>query len=87
MEWHSERKSLGPSHRRLLKVLADASRGCNMNHLLGCGFTFETLADLVGTGLATAQLATIRTPKRIKIARITITDTGRRTLEGPPGWS
>ncbi len=44
-----ENHSLGARHRRVLKMLAEAAHGRDVNALLARGFGFETMADLVMT--------------------------------------
>jgi hypothetical protein len=80
---HEERQ-LGAEHRRALKLLADAGQqGCTGATLLGHGFSIGMLADLVWDGLATGHRETVRVGwRKIKVARIRITETGRRALEG-----
>jgi hypothetical protein len=81
----SDSQSIGPSHRRVLKMLARARRrGSDVNALFSRGIEFETIADLVRTGLATVQLESMRRRGRtVEVARVKITDAGRRLLEGP----
>jgi hypothetical protein len=43
---------------RALELLAGGPRGCTKGRLLADGFTADTLADLVGEGLATPQRET-----------------------------
>ena len=80
---HEERQ-LGAEQRRALKLLADAGQqGCTGATLLGHGFSIGMLADLVWDGLATGHRETVRVGwRKIKVARIRITDAGRRALEG-----
>jgi hypothetical protein len=59
MATEPENQSLGPRHRRVLKVLANAPRGGDVNALLTRGFKFETMADLVRSGLATVRIETV----------------------------
>jgi hypothetical protein len=62
-------------HRRL--------HGCAGATLLGHGFRIDTLADLVGDGLATARRETEKVGKRkITVARIYTPDVGQRAIEG-----
>jgi len=79
----TERKneSLGPIHRRVLKVLATAAHGRDVNALLARGFKFETMADLVRGRLATVRVETVAADRMvIEVARLRITDAGRRAL-------
>ena len=84
----SDSRSIGPSHRRVLKMLARARRhGCDVNALFSRGFEHKTIADLVRTGLATVQLESMRKRGRtVEVARVRITDAGRRLLERPAEW-
>ena len=81
---NSQKQGISARHRQVLKMLADKPRGCSVNTLLARGFALETLADLMRTGLATARLESMR--KRgatTKVARVRITNAGRRALKGP----
>ena len=72
---------IGPRHRVVLKLLAEAPVG-RADPMFLARFTIELL-DLVHDGLATARRETMRVGKRkIKVARIRITGAGRRALEG-----
>jgi hypothetical protein len=70
--------------RRALKILADAGlRGCTGATLLAYGFSIDMLAELVREGFATAHRETMWAGRRkIRVARVRITDAGRRSLEG-----
>jgi hypothetical protein len=83
MATEPETQSPGPRHRRLLAVLANAPRGRDVNALLTRGFRFETIADLIRSGLATVQLQSMgkREPND-HVACVRITDAGQRALEG-----
>jgi len=73
---------IGPARRRALKMLAKAPQGRDVNALLTRGISFETLADLVRTGLARVQLETMeRRGQTIEVARVKITDAGRKAIE------
>ena len=79
---HEERQ-LSAEQRRALKLLADAQQGCTGATLLGHGFSIGMLADLVWDGLATGHRETVRVGwRKIKVARIRITDAGRTAIEG-----
>jgi hypothetical protein len=83
MATEPENQSIRPGHRLVLKVLAKAPRGRDVNDLLTRRFTFETIADLVRSGLATVQLQRVRNGrKRVEVACVRITDAGRRAVEG-----
>jgi len=81
---------MGPDHRRVLKILAKAPRGRDVNVWLTRGFRFETLADLVHTGLVLVHTGLVRvrfdTVKQrgqpVEVARLRITDDGRKAIEG-----
>ena len=77
------RVHLGGERRRALEMLAEAGlRGCTGATLLARGFKVDMLADLVRDGLATAHRETMRVGgRRIKIARVRITEAGRKALE------
>ena len=76
-------QSMGPDHRRVLKILAKAPRGRDVNVLLTRGFRFETLADLVRTGLVRVRLDTVKQRGQpVEVARLRITDDGREAIEG-----
>jgi hypothetical protein len=80
---HEERQ-LGAEQRRALKLLADAGQqGCTGATLLGHGFSIGMLADLAWDGLATGHRETVTVGwRKIKVARIRITDAGRTAIEG-----
>jgi hypothetical protein len=83
MATESENQSLGERQRRVLAVLAKAPRGRDVNALLTRGFRFDTIAELIRSGLATVELqSTGRSEPDLHVARVTITDAGRRALEG-----
>jgi hypothetical protein len=67
-----------------LEVLADAGLwGCTAATLLTFGFPINMLANLVRDGLATARRETLITgARKIKAARVWITDAGRSALQG-----
>ena len=74
---------IGRNRRLMLKMLAKVERGRDVNVLLSRGFSFEIMGDLVRTGLATVQLDSMRRRGRtVEVARMRITDKGRRALEG-----
>ena len=75
---------LSAEQRRALAILADAGqRGCTDQLMMAHGFTFDLLASLAGAGLATATLRQKRAGGRmIEVARVRITEAGRRAIEG-----
>ena len=84
VEMAKKRKNqrIGQSHRRMLKMLAKVQLGCDVNVLLFHGFSFEIMGDLVGSGLATVQLESTKksSGQTVTVARLRITDEGRRAL-------
>jgi hypothetical protein len=78
------KRQLNTGQRRALELLAAAGeQGCTGARLFNHGFTVGMLADLVWSGLATGHRETVRVGyRKIKVARIRITDAGRRALEG-----
>jgi hypothetical protein len=69
--------------RRLLELIAAAEEGCTEALLLGHGFAFETMFNVVKAGLATAQAERLHAAGQpVEIMRIT--DSGRRALANPP---
>jgi hypothetical protein len=80
---HEERQ-LSARQRRALELLSAAGeQGCTGARLFNHGLTVGMLADLVWSGLATGHRETVTVGHRnIKVARIRITDAGRRALEG-----
>jgi len=76
-----ENHSLGARHRRVLKMLAEAAHGRDVNALLARGFGFEIMADLVRSGLATVRVETVEARGlAIEVARLKMTNAGRRAL-------
>ena len=69
--------------RRLLEELAAAEEGCTEALLLGHGFAFATIFNVVKAGLATAQAERLHAAGQpVEIMRIT--NSGRRALANPP---
>jgi len=69
--------------RRALELLSDAGlNGCTGATLLSHGFSIEMLADLIRDGLATAHREPLMSAgqRQIDVARVRITDAGRRAL-------
>jgi len=77
------RVHLGGERRRALEILAEAGfRGCTGATLLDQGFNIDMIADLVIEGFAAANQETMRTGgRKIQVARVRITEAGRRALE------
>jgi hypothetical protein len=80
----SPERHLSAKQRWALEILAAAGlHGCTGATLLAHGFSVEMLADLVHGGLATAHRQTMRVGRRkIRFARVMITDAGRKAIEG-----
>ena len=78
---HEERQ-LNAHQRRALELLAAAGeQGCTGARLFNHGFTTGIIANLVWSGLAIGHRETVSVGHRkIKVARIRITDAGRRAL-------
>jgi hypothetical protein len=71
--------------RRALELLASCADGCTEAILIAHGFTVEQMVELVRIGHATAQTERVIAGGRaIEIARIKITEAGRRALTGKP---
>ncbi len=77
-----ENQNIRPSHLRVLRVLAKTQHGCDVNALLTRGFKLEIMAALVRGGLATIRVETVEeSGLPIEIARIRITDAGRKAIQ------
>jgi hypothetical protein len=70
--------------RRALAMLVHCQpRGCTEAAMIAHGITFDTLADLVRSGLAAAYRDTVLAGhKTVKVVRLRITDAGLRALQG-----
>lgn len=67
--------------RRALELLASSPDGCTEALMVANGFTIELLLELLRTGLATAHAERrIVDGKMTEVARMGITDEGRRLL-------
>jgi hypothetical protein len=76
----TENGSIGPSHRRVLELLASAPQGRAEPSFIAV-FTVELLA-LIGAGLVDARAETVRKGGRtIETARVRITAAGRKLIE------
>ena len=72
---------LKPSRRRVLEMLAASPEGLAEGLLAAHGVTIEQMIDLVRAGLATATAERIRMgPRTIAVARVRITEAGRKVL-------
>ena len=77
------KRRLGSEQRRALGILAGAPNGATEARMLATGFRPELLAWLVLAGLATVETETVRMGgPTIKVERFSITEAGRRALEG-----
>jgi hypothetical protein len=71
-----------PDRRRALELLAFCRDGCTEALMLAHGFTIEQMVELVHAGIATASAEHVVAGKRtIEVARLRITEAGRRMLE------
>jgi hypothetical protein len=69
--------------RQALELLAASPDGCTEALMLANGFTAELLVGLIHAGLASAQAERmIAADKMIELARVRITEQGRRSLAG-----
>jgi hypothetical protein len=76
-----DRRSKKPGHRQALELLAASPDGCIEGLMIANGFTAELLLDLIRGGLASAQPERmVAADKMIEVARVKITEAGRRTL-------
>jgi hypothetical protein len=83
MATEPKNQRLTERHRRVLEVLAIARHGRDVNALLTLGFKLETMADLVGSELATVRIETAeKLDSKIEVALVQITDAGWQLLEG-----
>jgi hypothetical protein len=72
------RRRLSAQRRQALQLLASSQSGITETFLFAHGVTPHMLARLLSSGLATIQHTPIKSADR----RITITDAGRRAIEG-----
>jgi hypothetical protein len=79
---HDRKRSPSATRRRALELLASCPDGCTEAIMLAHGFTVAQMVDLCVAGL------TIATPERmvtggrkIEVARVRITEAGRRALD------
>jgi hypothetical protein len=79
---HIARKGIPkPDRRRALELLAASPDGCTEALMFANGFTAELLLELVRAGLASAHAErTVDEGKMMEIARVHITEAGRRAL-------
>jgi hypothetical protein len=84
MATEPENPRLAGRHLQVLRVLADAPHGCDVNALLTRGVKLETMADLIQGELATVRVETVEERgSKIEFACVRITDAGRRALQKP----
>ncbi len=77
------RRRVSAERRRVLQLLASSQNGITEVLLFAHGVTHHMLDRLIRSGLATIQRETFKAGDgTIEIGRITITDAGRRALEG-----
>ena len=70
-----------PDRRRALELLASSPDGCTEALMLANRFPVETLVELIRSGLASAETERmIADGKQIEVARVRITEAGRRAL-------
>jgi hypothetical protein len=76
------RKRIPPAtRRRALELLAASSDGCTEAIMIAHGFTVEQMVELVRAGLASATAErVVAGRKAMEIARVRITEAGRRAL-------
>ena len=71
-----------PDRRRLLELLASSRDGCSDAILLAHGFSVPQMVEIIRAGLATATAErVVAGSRKIEVARVRITDAGRRVLE------
>jgi hypothetical protein len=79
----NRRRGPKPDRRRALELLASSRDGCTEAILLAHGFTIKQIVELVHAGLATAHSQRVIVGRRtIEVARVRITEAGRRALAG-----
>jgi hypothetical protein len=80
---HSRKRRPPATRRRALELLAVSPDGCTEAIMVAHGFAANMLADLIRDGLATAGTERVVAGGRsIEVARVRVTDTGRRVLVG-----
>ena len=69
-----------PERRRALELLAASPDGCSEAIMLAHGFTVDFLVELIRTGMATTRTErVIASGRAMEVARVRITEIGRRT--------
>jgi hypothetical protein len=80
---HARKPLPKPDRRRALELLASCHDGCTEAIMLAHGFTIDQMVELVRAGLASASAERMRAgSKAMEIARVRITEAGRRALDG-----
>jgi hypothetical protein len=78
---HRRRHGPKPDRRRALELLAASRDGCTEALMLANGFPIEMLVELIVPGSRPPRPnAWSRVGKQIEVARVRITDAGRRVL-------
>ena len=71
-----------PDRRRALELLAASPDGATEAMMVARGFTVAQIVELVRAGLASAKAErVVAGGKSIEVARVRITDAGRRALD------
>src|SRR5262245_22287218 len=74
-----------PGQRQALELLAGCPSGCPDSVLLASGFTVDLLVELIRVGLVSAHAERMVTDGKVtEVARLGITDEGRRALASDP---
>ena len=75
-----------PDRRGALELLAACPDGCTEAVMLAHGFTVAQMVELIAADLATASAErVVAAGKSIEVARVKITDEGRRALAQATG--
>jgi hypothetical protein len=75
------KRSPPATRRRALELLAASRDGCTEAIMLAHGFSIDLMVELINAGLATGQTERmVAAGKRIEVARVRITEAGRRAL-------
>jgi hypothetical protein len=70
-----------PNRRRALELLASCRDGCTEAIMLAHGFSIDMMVELVNAGLASVTTERmVAGNHRIEVARVRITEAGRRAL-------
>jgi hypothetical protein len=66
-----------------VELLASCRDGCTEAMMLAHGFSIEMMVEMINAGLATATAErVVAGSRKIEVARVKITDAGRRVLAG-----